>query len=177
MYGKPNPRDLYTQNVNFANEKHDKRIMDRQKEIENDRESLKRLNEELEEEKKFEKNKKKQIQNQQLLEYQHYMQQKYSQTPQQRENIQIKIGGENRILHKKNYNAENENLVLNPMTDGYKQSTVPVQNYSEYGRQLNRGSNRGYNILTGESFQKTDNNVPSKPDYMPQQQQKPIDKP
>ena len=40
MYGKPNPRDLYTQNVNFANEKHDKRIMDRQKEIENDRESL-----------------------------------------------------------------------------------------------------------------------------------------
>ena len=99
------------------------------------------------------------------------MQQKYSQTPQQRENIQIKIGGENRILHKKNYNAENENLVLNPMTDGYKQSTVPVQNYSEYGRQLNRGSNRGYNILTGESFQKTDNNVPSKPDYMPQQQQ------
>ena len=57
MYGKPNPRDLYTQNVNFANEKHDKRIMDRQKEIENDRESLKRLNQELEEEKKFEKNK------------------------------------------------------------------------------------------------------------------------
>ncbi len=170
MYGKPNPRDLYTQNVNFANEKHDKRIMDRQKEIENDRESLKRLNAELEEEKKFEKNKKKQIQNQQLLEYQHYMQQKYSQTPQQRENIQIKIGGENRILHKKNYNAENENLVLNPMTDGYKQSSVPVQNYSEYGRQLNRGSNRGYNILTGESFQKTENNVPSKPDYMPQQQ-------
>jgi len=174
MYGKPNPRDLYTQNVNFANEKHDKRIMDRQREIENDRESLKRLNQELEEEKKFEKNKKKQIQNQQLLEYQQYMQQKYSQTPQQRENIQIKIGGENRVLHKKNYNTENDNLVLNPMTDGYKQSSVPVQNYSEYGRQLNRGSNRGYNILTGESFEKP-NDIPLKQpqlqtDYMAQQQ-------
>ena len=173
MYGKPNPRDLYTQNVNFANEKHDKRIMDRQKEIENDRESLKRLNQELEEEKKFEKNKKKQIQNQQLLEYQAYMQQKYSQTPQQRENIQIKIGGENRILHKKSYNEENDNLVLNPMTDGYKQSSVPVQNYSEYGRQINRGSNRGYNILTGESFQKPNNDLPPKQPQTDYQQQIP----
>ena len=71
-------------------------------------------------------------------------------------NLQIKIGGENRYLTRKNYNQENENLCINPTTIQMKPNNQNL-NYSEQGRINQRGQSHGYNIISNEPFQNNTN--------------------
>ena len=165
-FSQYNKNDTYRENMNYANLQKERRTNEELQEVERDRIAMERLKIQIEQEKKLEKERKNQIRQQQYEDYSNYMKQKYAQTPQNRENLNIKLGGEKRFIRKPSYNQQMENLCLNPTRQANVYPMEPVKNFSEAGRNYQRGYSHGYNILTGETFspqeqakQKTPRNV------------------
>ena len=114
---------------------------------------MEKLQLELDQEKQLEKERKNQIRKQQYEDYSNYFKQKYSETPQSKENnINIKLGNENRFIRRPSYQQQMENLCLNPTRNKDIYNHTPIENFSEAGRQYQRGYSHGYNILTGEAY-------------------------
>ena len=155
-----NPREYLSDNIQNANYVREKKEYLRKQELESDKRAMATLAQQLEEEKQMEKNRKRQIQNAQFQEYSNYMKNKYqNHNPNlnnRDNNLQIKIGGENRYLTRKNYNQENENLCINPTSIQLKSNNQTI-NYSEQGRINQRGQSHGYNIISNEPFQNNTN--------------------
>ena len=151
-YSQYNKNDTYLANYNYANQQKEKRNKEELKEIELDRIAMEKLQLELEQEKKLEKERKNQIRQQQYEDYSNYFKQKYSETPQTKDNMNIKLGGEKRFIRKPSYQQQMENLCLNPTRNKNIYAHTPVPNFSEAGRRNQRGYSHGYNILTGESY-------------------------
>ena len=151
-FSQYNKNDTYRDNFKYANLQKERRTNEELQEIERDRIAMERLQIELDQEKKLEKERKNQIKQMQYEDYSNYMRQKYSETPQNREKLNIKVGGEQRHIRKPNYNQQMENLCLNPTKQENIYPTMPIQNFSEAGRNYQRGYSHGYNILTGESY-------------------------
>ena len=152
-YSQYNKNDTYLANLNYANLQKQRRNQEELKEIERDRIAMEKLQIELNQEKQLEKERKNQIRQQQYEDYSNFVKQKYSETPQSKENINIKLGNEQRYIRKPNYQQQMENLCLNPTRNKNIYNNTPITNFSEAGRQYQRGYSHGYNILTGEIFQ------------------------
>ena len=151
-FSQYNKNDTYRDNYNYANFQNERRTNEEMQEIERDRKAMERLQIELDQEKKLEKERKNLIRQQQYEDYSNYMRQKYAETPQNKEKINIKLGGEQRFIRKPSYNQQMDNLCLNPTRQENPYPIEPIQNFSEAGRNYQRGYSHGYNILTGESF-------------------------
>ena len=151
-YSKYDKNDTYLSNLNYANLQKQKRNTEELKEIERDRIAMEKLQIELEQEKKLEKERKNQIRQQQYEDYSNYFKQKYSENPESREKLNIKLGGEQRYVRKPSYQQQMENLCLNPTRNKNFYPNTPTPNYSEVGRNYQRGYSHGYNILTGEVY-------------------------
>ena len=152
-FSQYNKNDTYLANLNYANLQKEKRNKEELKEIELDRMAMEKLQIELDQEKQLEKERKNKIRKQQYEDYSNYFRQKYSETPQSKDNnINIKLGNEKRFIRKPSYQQQMENLCLNPTRDKNIYNQSPIQNYSEVGRQYQRGYSHGYNILTGEAY-------------------------
>ena len=151
-YSQYNKNDTYLANLNYANLQKQRRNQEELKEIERDRIAMEKLQIELNQEKQLEKERKNQIRQQQYEDYSNFVKQKYSETPQSKENINIKLGNEQRYIRKPNYQQQMENLCLNPTRNKNIYNNTPITNFSEAGRQYQRGYSHGYNILTGEAF-------------------------
>ena len=152
-YSQYNKNDTYLANLNYANQQKERRNKEELKEIELDRIAMEKLQLELDQEKQLEKERKNQIRKQQYEDYSNYFKQKYSETPQSKENnINIKLGNENRFIRRPSYQQQMENLCLNPTRNKDIYNHTPIENFSEAGRQYQRGYSHGYNILTGEAY-------------------------
>ena len=151
-YSKYDKNDTYLSNLNYANLQKQKRNTEELKEIERDRIAMEKLQIELEQEKKLEKERKNQIRQQQYEDYSNYFKQKYSENPESREKLNIKLGGEQRYVRKPSYQQQMENLCLNPTRNKNIFAHTPIPNFSEAGRRNQRGYSHGYNILTGEVY-------------------------
>ena len=151
-YSQYNKNDTYLANFNYANQQKERKNQEELKEIELDRIAMEKLQLELDQEKKLEKERKNQIRQQQYEDYSNYFKQKYSETPQTKENINIKLGGEKRFIRKPSYQQQMENLCLNPTRNKNIFAHTPIPNFSEAGRRNQRGYSHGYNILTGEAY-------------------------
>ena len=151
-YSQYNKNDTYLANFNYANQQKERKNQEELKEIELDRIAMEKLQLELDQEKRLEKERKNQIRQQQYEDYSNYFKQKYSETPQTKENINIKLGGEKRFIRKPSYQQQMENLCLNPTRNKNIFSHTPIPNFSEAGRRNQRGYSHGYNILTGEAY-------------------------
>ena len=148
MYDKDN---TYKENLYYANLKREQRINDELDEISRDKKDMERLQNEIEQEKQREKEKRNYIKQQQYEDYSNYMNRKYATPAQYREKLNIKLGGENRAIKKQTYNEQMDNLCINP-TRQRNICTPATKNYSEMGRNYQRGYSHGYNILTGEVY-------------------------
>ena len=146
------------QNLYYANLKREKRIQDQLDEIEREKKANEQLQYQIEQDKLYQIEKKNKIKQNQYEEYTNYLRKKYSTPPQYREKLNIKLGGENRNIRKPNYNEEMENLCLNPTTEKNIYPTTPTINYSEMGRNYQKGYSHGYNIITGEVYSNQYNN-------------------
>ena len=144
--------DTYLANLNYANSQKERRNKEELKEIEQDRIAMEKLQIELNQEKQLEKERKNLIRQQQYEDYSNYVKQKYSQTPQNKENLNIKVGNGQRFIRKPSYQQQMENLCLNPTRNTNVYTHTPMPNFSEQGRRYQRGYSHGYNILTGEAF-------------------------
>ena len=144
--------DTYLANLNYANAQKERRNKEEMKEIEQERIAMEKLQIELNQEKQLEKERKNQIRQQQYEDYSNYFKQKYSEVPQSKENINIKLGTEQRYIRKPSYQQQMENLCLNPTRNPNVFSHTPTPNFSEQGRRYQRGYSHGYNILTGEIY-------------------------
>ena len=144
--------DTYLANLNYANSQKERRNKEELKEIEQDRIAMEKLQIELEQEKQLVKERKNQIRQQQYEDYSNYFKQKYSEVPQSKENMNIKLGTEQRFIRKPSYQQQMENLCLNPTRNTNVFSHTPTPNFSEQGRRYQRGYSHGYNILTGEVY-------------------------
>ena len=151
-YSQYNKNDTYLANLNYANAQKERRNKEELKEIEQDRIAMEKLQIELNQEKQLEKERKNQIRQQQYEDYSNYFKQKYSEVPQSKENINIKLGTEQRFIRKPSYQQQMENLCLNPTRNANVYSHTPTPNFSEQGRRYQRGYSHGYNILTGEAY-------------------------
>ena len=146
------------ENLYYANLKRDKRIKDQLDEMEREKKAMEKLNYQIEQEKLFQIEKKNQIKQNQYEDYNNYLRQKYSTPPQFREKLNIKLGGEERNIKKTTYNEQMDNLCLNPTRQKNIYPTTPVINYSEMGRNYQKGYSHGYNIITGEVYSHQYNN-------------------
>ena len=151
-YSQYNKNDTYLANLNYANAQKERRNKEEMKEIEQDRIAMEKLQIELNQEKQLEKERKNQIRQQQYEDYSNYFKQKYSDNPQSKENINIKLGTEQRFIRKPSYQQQMENLCLNPTRNTNVYSHTPTPNFSEQGRRYQRGYSHGFNILTGEAY-------------------------
>lgn len=150
-----NKNDTYRENMNYANIQKQRRVNEELKEIERDRIAMEKLKIQLDQEKQYEKERKNQIRQQQYEDYSNYMRQKLLETPQNREKLNIKLGGEQRLIRRPSYNQQMDNLCLNPTRQANVYPMEPVKNFSEAGRNYQRGYSHGYNILTGELYSQT----------------------
>ena len=157
-FSQYNKNETYRDNLNYANLQKERKNNEELQEIERDRIVMERLQIELEQEKKMEKERKNQIRQQQYEDYSNYMRQKYADNPQNRENLNVKLGNEQRFIRKPNYSEQMDNLCLNPTRQKNIYPIEPVQNFSEAGRNFQRGYSHGYNILTGESYPQKEKN-------------------
>ena len=146
------------QNLYYANLKREKRIKDQLDEMEREKKANEKLQYQIEQDKLYQIEKKNKIKQSQYEDYNNYLKQKYSTPPQFREKLNIKLGGENRNIRKPNYNEEMENLCINPTTQKYIDPSSPTINYSEMGRNYQKGYSHGYNIITGEVYSNRYNN-------------------
>ena len=156
-YSHYNKNDTYLANLNYANVQKERRNKEELKEIEQDRIAMEKLQLELNQEKQLEKERKNLIRQQQYEDYSNYVKQKYSQTPQTKENVNIKVGNGQRFIRKPSYQQQMDNLCLNPtkQKNDFPQEFV---NFSQAGRNYQRGYSHGYNILTNEIFSSPNSN-------------------
>ena len=152
---------LYKQNLYYANLKRENRIKEQMDEMEREKKEMEQLKAQMEQEKLYQIEKKNRIKQSQYEDYNNYLRQKYSTPPQFREKLNIKLGGENRNIKKQNYNEEMDNLCLNPTTQKNIYPTTPIINYSEMGRNYQKGYSHGYNIITGEIYSNPNPNNPN----------------
>ena len=126
-----------------------------------DKIEIDKIKEQYELEQKLEKEKKDFLKRKQYEEYMNYMKNKQEKNYDNNERINIKLGGEDRKIKKIKYNEQMDNLCLNPTKNNnsniYEQNRE-FYNYSQDGRNYQRGYSHGYNILTGEIFQPQNNN-------------------
>ena len=151
--------DTYLENMNYAKVQKERRFNEEREEIERDKIELDKIQNQIEMEKQLEKQKKALLKKQQYEEYTNYLKQRQSELPEERNKLNIKLGGEERVIQKQNYNQQLDNLCLNPTRQGNIQSQAPFVNFSQAGRNYQRGYSHGYNILTGEIFTPSNSNV------------------
>ena len=145
------------ENLYYANLKREKRIKDQLDEMEREKKAMDKLKYQIEQDKLYQIEKKNRIKQNQYEDYNNYLRQKYSTPPQYREKLNIKLGGEDRNIKKPSYNEEMDNLCINP-TREKNIPTTPAINYSEMGRNYQKGYSHGYNIITGEVYSHQYNN-------------------
>ena len=148
QYDKNN---TYLENMNYANEQRRKRYDEEREEIERDKLELDKIKSQLEVENQLEKQKKALLKKQQFEEYSNYLKQR-QEIIEKRNNPNIKLNGQERIIQKQNYNEQMDNLCLNPTRQANIQPTEKFINFSQAGRNYQRGYSHGYNILTGQIF-------------------------
>ena len=151
--------DTYLENMNYAKVQKERRFNEEREEIERDKIELDKIQNQIEMEKQLEQQKKDLLKKQQYEEYTNYLKQRQSELPEERNKLNIKLGGEKRVIQKQNYNQQLDNLCLNPTRQGNIQSQTPFVNFSQAGRNYQRGYSHGYNILTGEIFSPSNSNV------------------
>ena len=103
-----NPHDLFEDNVHEANGLRDKKAIERQQRLSEERASIDALNREIAEEERIRNAKKAALRNEQLQEYSNYLKQKYenpnyNKRGKNKGEIAIKIGSENRQITRKTY--------------------------------------------------------------------------
>ena len=150
MFDKFDKNAISNENLYYANLKREKRLRDQTEEMEREKIAMENLKHQLDEEKQYQLDRKNRIKQAQYEDYNNYLKQKYSTPPQYREQLNIKLGGEQRNIRKTNYNEEMENLCINPTTQ--KHELPNVINYSDMGRKYQKGYSHGYNIITGEVY-------------------------
>ena len=111
--------------------------------------NMDKIKNELEYEEKLEKEKKALMKKKQYEEYMNYMKYKQENMPEERNNLNIKLGGEERSIKKQKYNEQMDNLCLNPTKNENLFPQNQFINFSQAGRNYQRGYSHGYNILTG----------------------------
>ena len=144
--------DTYLENMNYAKAQRQKRFNEEREEIERDKLELDKIQNQIDMENQLEKQKKALLKQQQYEEYTNYLKQRQSELPEQRNKLNIKLGGEQRVIQKPNYNQQLDNLCLNPTKQGNIKPQGQFINFSNAGRNYQRGYSHGYNILTGEIF-------------------------
>ena len=97
------------ENLYLANFQREKRMKDHLDEMEREKIAMEKLRYQMEQDKINQLEKKNQIRQNQYEEYNNYLRQKYSTPPQYREKLNIKLGGEQRNIIKKDYNEEMKN--------------------------------------------------------------------
>ena len=155
MYDKFDRNAISNENLYYANLKKEKRIKDQTEEMEREKIAMENLKNQMEKEKQYQIDRRNRIKQAQYEDYNNYLRQKYSTPPENREKLNIKLGGEQRNIKKMNYNEEMDNLCINPTTQKYEEFPNAI-NYSEMGRKYQKGYSHGYNIITGEIY--SDNN-------------------
>ena len=140
------------ENLYYANLKREKRIKDQLDEMEREKIAMDKLRDQIEQDKLYQIEKKNRIKQNLYEDYNNYLKQKYSTPPQFREKLNIKVGGEERNIKKTNYNEEMDKLCINPTTEKNIYPSTPTINYSEMGRNYQKGYSHGYNIITGEAY-------------------------
>jgi len=124
----------YLENMNNAKLQREKRINSELDKIKKDKIELDKLKNEIEYEEKLEKEKKALMKRKQYEEYMNYMKYKQNLMPEERNELNIKLGGDNRTIIKKDYNEQMDKLCLNPTKN---ENIVPQKqfiNFSQAGR-------------------------------------------
>ena len=148
----------YLENMNNAKLQREKRINSELEEMKKDKIELDKLKNQLDYEEKLEKERKALMKRKQYEEYMNYINYNKNRIPESNGELNIKLGGDNRTIKKQNYNEQMDNLCLNPT----KNENIPQRqfiNYSQAGRNYQRGYSHGYNILTGEIFEPKNKNI------------------
>ena len=143
----------YLENMNNAKLQREKRINSELEEMKKDKIELDKLKNQLDYEEKLEKERKALMKRKQYEEYMNYIKYNQNRIPEERNELNIKLGGDNRTIKRRNYNEQMDNLCLNPTKN---ENIIPQGqfiNFSQAGRNYQRGYSHGYNILTGEIFQ------------------------
>ena len=154
-----NKNDTYLENMNHAKEQREKRYNAEREEIERDKLELDKIKNQIEIENQLEKQKKELLKKQQFEEYSNYLKRRNSDFPESRNILNIKLNEDERLIKKQNYNQEMDNLCLNPTK---QKDIIPQEqyfNFSQAGRNYQRGYSHGYNILTGEIFSSQNSNL------------------
>jgi hypothetical protein len=158
QYDKTN---TYLENISQAKIQRQNRLNEEMDQIKIDKIEIDKIKEQYELEQKLEKEKKDFLKRKKYEEYMNYMKNKQEKNYDNNERINIKLGGEDRKIKKIKYNEQMDNLCLNPTKNNnsniYEQNRE-FYNYSQDGRNYQRGYSHGYNILTGEIFQPQNNN-------------------
>jgi hypothetical protein len=148
----------YLENLSNAKLQRENRINSEMEEMKKDKIELDKIKNEIEYEEKLEKEKKALMKKKQYEEYMNYIKYKQNQIPEERNDINIKLGGEERNIKRQNYNEQMDNLCLNPTKNSEVYPPKQFINYSQAGRNYQRGYSHGYNILTGEIFEPKNQN-------------------
>ena len=135
----------YLENISNAKLQRENRINSEMEEMKKDKIELDKIKNEIEYEEKLEKEKKALMKKKQYEEYMNYIK-------------NIKLGGEERNIKRQNYNEQMDNLCLNPTKNSEVYPPKQFINYSQAGRNYQRGYSHGYNILTGEIFEPKNQN-------------------
>ena len=158
--------DTYLENYIYARQQKEQKYNAEREEIERDKLELDKIQNQIEIENQLEKQKKALLKKQQFEEYSNYLKQRQS-ILEMRNNPNIKLNGEERTIQKQNYNQQMDNLCLNPTRQANLQPKEQFINFSQAGRNYQRGYSHGYNILTGEIFSgpnskiNNNNNIPT----------------
>ena len=153
-----NKNDTYLENMNHAKEQKEKRFNDEREEIERDKLELDKIKNQLEIENQIEKQKKELLKKQQFEEYTNYLKRRNSELPENRNKLNIKLNEDERLIKKLNYNQQMDNLCLNPTKQKNDFPQEQFVNFSQAGRNYQRGYSHGYNILTNEIFSSPNSN-------------------
>ena len=162
-----NPHDLFKDNVHEANGLRDKKAIERQQRLSEERASIDALNREIAEEERIRNAKKAALRNEQLQEYSNYFKQKYedpnyNKRGKNKGEIAIKIGSENRQITRKTYDEVSNGLIINPMREKApeRQSRQQIEE-NNYGTQVKamrqRGQSHGYNIISNAFYDDNSN--------------------
>ena len=137
MYDKFDRNVISNENLYYANLKKEKRIKDQNDEMEREKIAMENLKNQMEQEKQYQMDRRNRIKQAQYEDYNNYLRQKYSTPPENREKLNIKLGGEQRNIKKMNYNEEMDNLCINPTTQKYEEYPNAI-NYSDMGRKYQK---------------------------------------
>ena len=153
---------MFKDNINEANVLRDRKLLERQQRLNEERANIDALNRDIAEEDRLKNAKKAAIRNEQFQEYQNFLKTKYeeqnSYAKRSKDNIPNKIGSENRRLSRKTYDQMNEGLCLNPMKDNtvVRRNDPPANKDDYYVGQVQqmrkRGQSHGYNIISNAVY-------------------------